>query len=473
MNLQYKRFQGEVKAFDDKSLTIEHFISTEMQDSVGDIMLASGMKMRGHPVVLFQHGLDAKYGNEPIAKVLSITAGVNKAGVKGLIAKTQYYDGSHLNPPDATGQRLYEKAKTGVMPNWSIGFNSVSEHPVKGDRVVDEWELFEYSQVAVACNEQCTTASTDSTELKFIIKKAETMDSKKAIGLSQKAVEASGKAESKTHHKDAAALHNDAGAAHDEVAEAAEDKKTKELHKACKGCHAAVAGAHDEAADAEGDEKIDASKKALGGAVEKMTKAMTDLKAHLKMDDEDADDKKAAKNPSTKSIADRIMHEKTITGMKLIHDGMVGEMYDKAFNDEHKDFEAGMLAKAITDEAAALHGEHIKAFIEHMRAVSKGMETKAISELKTKMLAEITSAVPATEVKSAPASGNPSNPPEVKTFRVVTPDPSPTVSIKSPAKPAGVTVSKDQIAAIVKSALAAQKAAINDELKRAAGRVTN
>jgi hypothetical protein len=171
VDLQYKRFEGQVKSFDDKTLMIEHFISTEKQDSVGDIMLADGMKLRGTPVVLFQHGLDAKFGNEPIAKVLGITPGVNKDGTKGLIAKTQYYDGSKLNPPDATGQRLYEKAKTGIMPNWSIGFNSTKEHPTKGGRVVDEWELFEYSQVAVACNDECTTLGKegDAPELKFIV----------------------------------------------------------------------------------------------------------------------------------------------------------------------------------------------------------------------------------------------------------------------------------------------------------------
>lgn len=166
--IQFNTFKGELKSWDDRELVIEHFISTEAQDSGGDIMLADGMKLRGHPVVLFQHGLDPKFGSEPIAKVLDIKVGEHK-GRRGLIAKTKYYDGSHLTPPDNTGHRLYEKAKDGTMPNWSIGFNSTKEHPTKGGRIVEEWELHEYSQVAVGMNEEATTLAATAPELKFMI----------------------------------------------------------------------------------------------------------------------------------------------------------------------------------------------------------------------------------------------------------------------------------------------------------------
>jgi HK97 family phage prohead protease len=166
--VQFKTCSGMVKGWDDEGLVIEHFISTEMQDSGGDIMLAEGMRMRGKPVVLFQHGLDAKFGSEPIAKVLDIRV-AEFEGKKGLIARTQYYDGSKLSPPDSTGRRLYEKAKDGTMPNWSIGFNSVKEKPTKGGRIVEEWELHEYSQVAVGMNAQATTLSASPPEVKFII----------------------------------------------------------------------------------------------------------------------------------------------------------------------------------------------------------------------------------------------------------------------------------------------------------------
>jgi hypothetical protein len=157
MKVEKKSFIAEVKSFDDKSLTIDHFISTETQDSGGDIMRADGMKMRGKPVVLFQHGQDPQKGMEPIAKILGISVGTNSAGKKGLIAKTQYYDGSKLTPPDNTGERLYQKAKQGFMPNWSIGWAPIKSSPtVNGGRDVTEWELHEYSQVAVGMNDEAT-----------------------------------------------------------------------------------------------------------------------------------------------------------------------------------------------------------------------------------------------------------------------------------------------------------------------------
>jgi len=182
--VEYKEFAGEVLSYDDKNLIIEHFISTELQDSVGDIMSADGMKARGNIVVLFQHGMDMKYGNEPIAKCLGLRVGMNKKGNKGIIARTQYFDTTKVDPSDFTGKRLYEKDKTGVMPNWSIGFNSTKEHPTAGGRVVDEWELHEYSKVAVGCNLEATS-SAQAPELKFILKVDDTPDGSVEIQLDE------------------------------------------------------------------------------------------------------------------------------------------------------------------------------------------------------------------------------------------------------------------------------------------------
>ena len=170
MKTENKTFSGHLKSWDDKELILEHFISTESQDSCGDVMVAEGMKMRGKPVVLFQHGLDPKFGNEPIAKVLGIRVGEHD-GKKGLIARTQYFNTSKIDPNDHTGERLYTKAKDGTMPNWSIGFNSIKERPIHGGRSVDEWELHEYSQVAVGMNSDAHTLSAEVPELKFLIVK--------------------------------------------------------------------------------------------------------------------------------------------------------------------------------------------------------------------------------------------------------------------------------------------------------------
>ena len=184
MKIQYKEFPGKVVSWDDATLTITHFISTETQDSGGDVMMADGMVVRGKAVVLFQHGQDPVFGNEPIAKPLKFEAGVFE-GKKGILATTKYFDDRKLTIPTCVGQRLYEKAKDDTMPNWSIGFNSTKEHPCKGGRVVDEWELHEYSQVAVGMNKEATTLAmkgidplpnVDFSKVKFIVVKDEPKD---------------------------------------------------------------------------------------------------------------------------------------------------------------------------------------------------------------------------------------------------------------------------------------------------------
>jgi len=148
-----KIFESEIKSFDDKTLTIEHFISTEQEDRSKDIVRADGMFMDGTPVVLKQHGFDPDTGHEPIAKPLSIAVGTNEKGVKGIIVKTQYYDGSGLTPPDNTGQRLYQKAKERFMPYWSIGFSSDDAVPRPGGGTeFKKWRLNEYSQVGIPDN---------------------------------------------------------------------------------------------------------------------------------------------------------------------------------------------------------------------------------------------------------------------------------------------------------------------------------
>lgn len=169
-----KFFQSEVKAFNDDDLTIEHFISTETPDRSDDIMRADGMVMDGVPVVLKAHGFDVDTGSEPIAKPLSIGIGVNKNGVKGIVVKTQYFDGRKLTPPDNTGQRLYLKAKEGVMPYWSVRFRGIEGEPrgSKGGIDFTKWSLLEYSQVGVPDNiEASVIKDMEKEELTKIIDK--------------------------------------------------------------------------------------------------------------------------------------------------------------------------------------------------------------------------------------------------------------------------------------------------------------
>ena len=145
-NIERKVFEVEVKEFNEKDLTVEHFISTERRDRGRDILYADGMKMEGRPVVLYQHGFNDVIGSEPIAKNLWLKKGDFK-NRKGIVAKTQFY-------PDELGQRLWQKNVEGYMPNWSVGWRAL-RHEFKTEkdgveiRHVYEWELLEYSLVAV------------------------------------------------------------------------------------------------------------------------------------------------------------------------------------------------------------------------------------------------------------------------------------------------------------------------------------
>jgi hypothetical protein len=146
MEKEYKVFEAEVKESSEKDLTVVHFISTERRDRGRDILYANGMKMEGRPVVLFQHGFNEAIGSEPIAKPLWIKPGEFK-NRKGIQAKTQFY-------PDDLGKRLWQKTVEGYMPNWSVGWRPL-RHEFKTEkdgveiRHVYEWELLEYSLVAV------------------------------------------------------------------------------------------------------------------------------------------------------------------------------------------------------------------------------------------------------------------------------------------------------------------------------------
>lgn len=157
MKKLFKNFTAEVKEFNDVELSITHFISTERIDRGGDVMMADGMKTLGRPVVLMAHGY-SQMGSEPIAKPVKLWKDSFK-GNKGIAAKTKFYDGSHLTPPDSTGRRLYEKAKEGYLVNWSIGYIPLKWNfeTLKGVEIrrVTEWDLLEYSPVGVPMNPDC------------------------------------------------------------------------------------------------------------------------------------------------------------------------------------------------------------------------------------------------------------------------------------------------------------------------------
>jgi hypothetical protein len=119
-------------------------------------------------------------GQEPIASCLSLKKGEFK-GNKGIIARTKFYDGSHLNPPDNTGRRLYEKTTTGIMPNWSVGWIPLKWEfrKEKGNdetRVVSEWQLLEYSICGVPAQSDAQTIDKGVSEICFKVMPPEPAD---------------------------------------------------------------------------------------------------------------------------------------------------------------------------------------------------------------------------------------------------------------------------------------------------------
>jgi hypothetical protein len=150
----------EVKSFDDSDLTVTHFISTQNRDRGGDSLDPDGMVIEGRPVVLMSHGFGS-HGQEPIAKPIEIRVGEHHS-LRGVIARTKFYDGSHLVPPDNTGRRLYEKCKGGYLVNWSIGWIPLKWTDRRGPsgeswRDVKRWLLLEYSPVGVGMNPEAMT----------------------------------------------------------------------------------------------------------------------------------------------------------------------------------------------------------------------------------------------------------------------------------------------------------------------------
>lgn len=167
MKKEIKIFEAEIKEYNEKDLTVTHFISSELPDRGGDILYAAkndkgaGMIMLGRPVVLQQHGW-GEMGMEPIAKPVWIKVAKFKDR-NGIECKTQFF-------PDDLGKRLWKKTSEGYMPNWSVGWRPIEDKvEMKGDvRHVYEWELLEYSIVGVPMQPDAQTGEISSFLFKMI-----------------------------------------------------------------------------------------------------------------------------------------------------------------------------------------------------------------------------------------------------------------------------------------------------------------
>lgn len=153
--MQIKRYTGTTKA-NSKERTIVAHISTSDVDRDGDVMIPKGAVIEHYlenPIVLWAH----KYDELPVAKAISI-----QRGPKFLTAKMQFPEADKYEKSDD----IYNMYADGMLKAFSIGFlikengwhapaeKEIKEHPewASARRIIDKWELLEFSAVPVPAN---------------------------------------------------------------------------------------------------------------------------------------------------------------------------------------------------------------------------------------------------------------------------------------------------------------------------------
>jgi hypothetical protein len=426
---QFKSAVKGFKGFrDPENLIIDQIISTEARDDGGDVMLQDGMVERGEVVVLYQHGKDPVIGTMPIGRPLSFRKETIN-GVKCTVARMQYYDGSKLPTPHNLGRLLYDMDEKGFLPNNSIGFTAIDETPDVGGRVVRKWALHEFSKVNIGMNSGCITAHSrddGKVEYKYMAERPAEKPSvisvlrsrfdelmkktfeKESIKMATPATIAH-----KIAHKACHLLHDaflkeltiEAGKCGDnsnfeEIAtrclkdygEMALPHVTKYIEsikgfdgddgidtgvddeKALEKCgykiaHAALKIAHkafiEEVRACKGKKDLDhvahAGKLVEEHAGVALSHAKDFVEKYAKYCKE-----KTFGGIDTKSIAGNIAHSYSQNCLRMIHEGLVSEAYNLAWND--RDTSADDVAGKVVSEAGALMYPHIKTIVEKVRA---------------------------------------------------------------------------------------------------------
>ena len=132
-----------VKNIDPDKRTIEHVISTGVEDRDGDTIDPKGWildEFLKNPVVLFAHRHDLP----PVARAIKI-----KAGENGLEALTQF-------PPKGISDladTVFDLNRLGFIRSWSVGFDP-EKFTMREDGGIafEEQKLLEYSSVPVPAN---------------------------------------------------------------------------------------------------------------------------------------------------------------------------------------------------------------------------------------------------------------------------------------------------------------------------------
>lgn len=166
-NFLDKVIHGQVKVLDESLMIIDHCISDNLADRVGDDIDTEGWETENfmlNPVVLEIHD----YSKPPVGKSL----GVYKQGNQ-LRAKTQF-------APTDEGKKYFQLYKDGYMNAFSVGFipKEYTPNQTGGYHMIKQ-ELLEYSVVPVPCNPRALKSfigeekEIETVDLKELIQKGE------------------------------------------------------------------------------------------------------------------------------------------------------------------------------------------------------------------------------------------------------------------------------------------------------------
>ncbi len=151
---------------DEEEGTVTAIISTDAIDRDGEVMIPKGADIENflkNPVVLWVHN---SFGM-PIGKAIWIKKGRKKVTAKVRFAKTEL------------AQEVFQMFKGGFLNAFSIGFIIKKSHkPTPAEikkrpdlaeawRIIDEWELLEFSVVPVPANQEALATAVKTKQLKL------------------------------------------------------------------------------------------------------------------------------------------------------------------------------------------------------------------------------------------------------------------------------------------------------------------
>ena len=149
---------------DDDERTVTATISTDTVDRDKEVLLPKGVdteKYEKNPVVLWAHD----YSEPPIGRALWI-----KKGRKGITAKIKF-------AVTEKAEEIYQLFKAKFLKAFSVGFLTNDSHEPTPDelkkrpewaearRIIDKWELLEFSAVPVPANPEALAVAVKSMEV--------------------------------------------------------------------------------------------------------------------------------------------------------------------------------------------------------------------------------------------------------------------------------------------------------------------